>query len=471
MHTKHQLVAVRTATLGQHRGAPRIWLEGQMPARAGFLPGVKFRLSADTGGLRVTLSVHEEGCRTVSRKERGGRELPVLDINSAEALAVLAGFKQIRVVFMDGEIHLLPDAVEARQKERMARLKAELDEGRLSVGSVSHGAGILSHALHTGLEDEGIRSDLRFAVDIDPDALEVAAANNSAWTPRTQAIAMPVQILALADHYVAGKLPAVSVLEAGLPCTAASVSGRSKKGLKQAEDDGKAGHLVAAFIAMIGRLNPAVVLLENVRPYFNTASAAILRTQLRELGYDVQERDLDGQDYAIEARPRRVLLGVTEGIEINLEAMVAPPRAVQTIGEILDDVPLDDEQWREVSYLKEKEKADKAAGKGFSMQLIESCGTRVGTIGAGYQKARSTEPRLVHPVNSELSRLFTPVEHARLKGIPAELIRGVDSKTTAHELLGQSVIWPAFRHVGQVVGRALAALSQRPSSMDEAVAA
>jgi len=465
------LVAVRTATVGMNKGAPRVWLEGQMPARAGFLPGCRFRLSSDAGGLRVTLSLHNEGCRTVSRKERGGRELPVLDINSQEALAVLAGYKQIRVIFTEGEIHLIPDAVESRQKERLGRLHAEINAGQVSVGSVSHGAGILSHALHTGLKDEGIAGNLRFAVDIDPDALDVAAANNPAWNTGTQSIALPVQMLAFADPFVLSKLPTVSILEAGLPCTAASVSGRSKKGLKQAEDDDKAGHLVAAFIAIIGRCNPALILLENVRPYFNTASAAILRTQLRELGYAVQERDLDGADYAIEARPRRVLVGVTEGVDLDLESMIAPPRAVQSIGDILDDVPLDDEQWREVSYLKAKEVADKAAGKGFAMQILGPEATRVGTIGSGYQKARSTEPRLRHPSQESLSRLFTPAEHARLKGIPAELVRGVESKTTAHELLGQSVIWPAFQHVGQVIGRSLAALAQpAPKVLREVVA-
>jgi DNA (cytosine-5)-methyltransferase 1 len=465
------LVSVTTTTMGNNKGAPRVWLQGQMPARSGFLPGAKFRVAVDPHGVRVTLSLHEEGSRTVSRKEKGGKEVPVLDINSNEALAILAGYKQIRVIFMDGEIHLLPDAVEARQKERLDRLRTELEEGRLSVGSVSHGAGILSHALHTGFEDESIRSELKFAVDIDPEALEVAASNNTAWNHRTQAIALPVQMLALADPYVLSKLPAVSMLEAGLPCTAASISGKSKKKLKQAEDDPKAGHLVAAFITLIGRLNPAIVLLENVRPWFSTASGAILRTQLRELGYDVQERDLDGRDYAIEDRPRRVLLGVTEGIEVNLDAMVAPSRAVQRIGDILEDVSADDEQWRDVAYLKAKEIADKAAGKGFAMQLVTANDTRVGTIGTGYQKARSTEPRLVHPSNAELSRLFTPVEHARLKGIPPELVAGVESKTTAHALLGQSVVWGAFRHVGQVVGRSLAVLRVTSSALPMAAAA
>lgn len=465
------LVSVTTTTLGQNKGAPRVWLQGQMPARSGFLPGAKFRVAVDPHGVRVTLSLDAEGPRAVSRKEKSGKEIPVLDINSAEALAILAGYKQIRVIFMDGEIHLLPDAVEARQKERLDRLRNELEEGRLSVGSISHGAGILSHALHTGFEDEGIRSELKFAVDIDPEALEVAAANNPAWNERTQSIALPVQMLALADPYVLSKIPAVSMLEAGLPCTAASISGRSKKGLKQAEDDTKAGHLVAAFISLIGRLNPAIVLLENVRPWFSTASGAILRTQLRELGYDVQERDLDGQDYAIEARPRRVLLGVTEGIEVNLEAMVAPPRGVQRIGDILDDVPEDDPSWSTMDYLVAKEERDKAAGKGFAMSVVTADDTRVGTLGTGYQKNRSTESKLAHPSKPGYMRLFTPAEHARLKGIPAQLIEGVESKTTAHALLGQSVIWGAFRHVGQVIGRSLASVRVASPALNVAVAA
>jgi len=38
-----------------------------------------------------------------------------------------------------------------------------------------------------------------------------------------------------------------------------------------------------------------------------------------------------------------------------------------------------------------------------------------------------------------LERLFTPAEHAAVKSIPARLIASGISKTTAHEILGQSV--------------------------------
>jgi len=449
------VICVKNVTLGEKRGSPRLWLDGPMPERAGFAPGMRFSMATDANGQRVVLRIADDGDRTVSGKEKNGRHLPVIDINSAEALAVLRGYGKLRVIFLDREIHVLPDAVEVRKRHRTARLQAELAEGRITVGSVSHGAGIASHAIHEGLGNAGINSQLVFVVDIDADALDVAARNNPAWSKDTIAIGMPLQTLALADPWTLGKLPSPSLIEAGLPCTAASVAGRSKKGLAQAEDDGKAGHLVAAFIALIGRLNPATVVLENVKPYFNTASAAILRTQLRELGYDVHEKDLEGEDYAIEARPRRVLVAVTEGISLDFAAMVAPPRAEQRIGDIIEDVPEDDPSWSTMDYLKAKEVRDKAAGKGFAMAVVTANDTRVGTQGRGYQKNRSTEAKLAHPTKPGYMRLFTPLEHARLKGIPEYLIDGVDSNTTAHELLGQSVVFGAFRHLGEFLGEAL----------------
>jgi DNA (cytosine-5)-methyltransferase 1 len=50
--------------------------------------------------------------------------------------------------------------------------------------------------------------------------------------------------------------------------------------------------------------------------------------------------------------------------------------------------------------------------------------------------------------------MFTAAEHARIKGIPPDLIEGLFS-TVAHETLGQSVIYAPFKGVGQHVGEAL----------------
>lgn len=449
------IVASIVRKLGLNRGIPRVWLEGSLPARAGFHAGSRYTVASTDG--RVTLKLDDKGVRLVSGKARRDKTLPIIDINSTELLSQFAGAESVRVVLRKGEIHILADAVAVKAAERRTRLQASLAAGRVVIGSVSHGMGVLSHALHRGLKEAGLNPKLAFACDIREECIDQAISSNDAWDQDTIALTMPLQQVALADEFTLSRLPRPDILEGGLPCTAASLSGRSKKGLSKAEDDPIAGHLMASFIALIARLNPAVVLLENVLPYWTTASASMLRTTLADLGYDVHERELRGEDYAIEARPRRVLVGVTRGVEMGLESFVAPPRATQTVADILQPMDADDPAWKDVPYLKAKQERDKAAGKGFAMQLITPDATRVGTLGTGYAKARSTEPRLVHPTNPELSRLFTPVEHARLKGVPEQLIEGVRSATLAHELLGQSVIWPAFRQLGQVLGNALKA--------------
>lgn len=63
---------------------------------------------------------------------------------------------------------------------------------------------------------------------------------------------------------------------------------------------------------------------------------------------------------------------------------------------------------------------------------------------------------MVHPENEALARIFTPLEHCRLKGIPAYMVEGV-SDTTAHQILGQSVIYPAFVAVAKQLGTSIAA--------------
>lgn len=78
--------------------------------------------------------------------------------------------------------------------------------------------------------------------------------------------------------------------------------------------------------------------------------------------------------------------------------------------------------------------------------------------------ARSTDPQLAHPSDPRLSRLFTPAEHARIKGIPGRIIEGL-SATVAHEVLGQSVVFPAFRALGRALGQWMQRLATTPATM------
>ena len=120
------------------------------------------------------------------------------------------------------------------------------------------------------------------------------------------------------------------------------------------------------------------------------------------------------------------------------------------LNNILDDVALDHDSWKAVTYLKDKAKRDADSGKGFAMQILNKDAPHCGTIGAGYAKARSTEPRLQHPTNPELSRLFNSLEHARIKGAPESIVDGL-SETVAHQILGNGVIVPLFEAVAKSI--------------------
>lgn len=448
--------------LGSNRGIPRLYLDNPVQEQAGFVPGVTYTVEQYEDRQAIRIRLAEEGTRAVSKKERGGRTVPIIDLNSIKDLGIFDGLEQVRVLFGRGEIWVMPLAKEVRKRARERRLKEELAQGFVSKGSIAHGAGIMNNALHAGLKEAGVEARLKWAIELEDDSLEQASMDREAWRDDTVAVAMPMQDVAFADDYVRSHLRPVSLLSAGLPCTAASVAGRAKKKLATPEDDAKAGHLVMAFMALIARANPAIIVGENVVPWYSSTSAAMLRTQLRELGYSVQEVTLEGEDYAIEARVRKVLVAVTEGFAVDVEQLVAPPRHKQTIAEILEPVDLDAKCWSEMTYLVEKEKRDIAAGKGFRMAIASPGDTSIGTLGTGYAKVRSTEAKIPHPEREGLLRQLTPLEHARVKGVPERLIEGVSSATRAHAMLGQSVIWPAFRHLGEFLGSCLLTAQQEP---------
>ena len=57
-----------------------------------------------------------------------------------------------------------------------------------------------------------------------------------------------------------------------------------------------------------------------------------------------------------------------------------------------------------------------------------------------------------HPTKERFTRLLTPIEHARAKGLPEGWIQSTGLSTSrAHEALGQSVIFSMFVAVGRAI--------------------
>lgn len=445
--------------IGDHKGAPRFYKEGRRIALAGFTPGTLYSATLHQEQGMLVLKVDPtDGVYKVSKKAaRTGEagEIPVIDVNSKELLGMFEGLDQVRVIVRDKQIVILALATEIRRKERETRITDKIRNGvPLEVGSVSHGIGVLSHALHKGLETSGVPSRQAFACDIEPVYIDQAEKVNDCWDDRTIKVTAPLQEFA-SDEWALQTVGKLDILESGIPCTGASKAGMAKKHLAKAEDDPNVGHLMHGLLVLIARLNPAIAILENVEVYQSTASMGIFRNQMRDLGYVVHERILAAKDFgALENRRRLCAIGVSKGLSFNFDDLELPVHIARTVSQILDPVPLDDTSWSKLQYLVDKQERDIAAKKGFRMQRVQASDTQVPTITSGYFKRRSTDPYCQHPENPELLRLFTPGEHARIKGVPENLIDGM-SATRAHQGLGQSVCYEPFVSVGQLIGKHL----------------
>jgi len=374
--------------IGQNRGAPRVWLDRQTE-RAGFEPGQRFDVVVQ--GRTVVLQANPDGSRVVSSKKDGEKTNPVIDLNSRELLALFDGMSSIRVAVQQGKIYLLPLASELKKQERFGRLRQKLEAGDpLAVGSLSHGGGILSHAIHSGLKASGVENRLAFANEIREELLEHAAVHNDAWDENTVPFAAPLQELAFDERGVA-QIPKVEILEMGLPCSGESRAGKAKRGLASGEAHPDVGHLVVGALVILSKANPAAVVFEQVPTYATSASANILRNQLRDMGYVCHERLLRGSEWgALEDRVRWCMVAVSEGIEFDFDQLQPPGRGQQKLGDVLEDLPPDHPSWSEMAGLKAKEVRDRAAGKNFAMQVFDPSSDHVGTITKGYAKVRST---------------------------------------------------------------------------------
>lgn len=440
--------------VGENRGKPRVWLDAQV-AQAGMAPGQRYDIVVN--GQTVMLQANPDGSRIVSgkRSKDGTKVNPLIDINSQELLAIFEGMTAVRVAVRQGEIFITPLASELKKRERLTRLRRKLEDGDpLAIGSLSHGGGIMAHAVHTGLQSAGHATQLAFANEIREDLLEHAQLHNDAWSADTKIFSVPMQELAFDERGIAA-IPKTEIVEAGIPCSGASVSGRSKRGLAHAESHPEVGHLVVAALVILSKANPAIAIIENVVPYASTASAEILRNQFRDMGYVTHERVLNGVEWGtLENRDRWFMVAVTEGIEFDIDQLLPPRTTPRELREVLDAIPLDDPQWRTMAGLKEKEARDLAAGKNFKMQIVDDKAGSVGTITKGYSKVRSTDPKLRHPTDPSLLRQFSVAEHARIKGVPVHLVDGLSS-TVGHEVLGQGVIHSNVKDLGHHIGNAL----------------
>lgn len=415
-----------TAAKETKRGT-RIWIEGQKLSLSGFTPDALYTVLYDGVSKRITLTLDPVvGSKRVTKSTRNGKDRPIIDLQSKMVDSVFSGGDRLRVTFNNGQIIISEHHEVTSQEQREDRFQQRTENGTLLKASMFTGGGISTDAITQAISQSGLNSRMSWVCEMEVKYIESAGQNCMSIDDDT------AFLVGMAEEIEPDLYSEVDVLSFSMPCAGFSKAGKSKH--KQTSEN-HSGTALFGVINAIKASNPSVIISENVTEALDSPIYQLLTSELRRTGYKVFEQILDQRHTAsIENRARYWMVAVSEGIAPESLEL---PQVIQdqpTIASILESNP--SESWSTNDYLHAKAERDLAAGKGFKRQLITGAETTCGTIGRYYAKKRSTEPFVV---NSEgLERLFTPIEHARVKSVPEHLIKGI-SKTTAHEILGQSV--------------------------------
>ncbi len=466
------MLTVVNTKLGESRGIARIWLEGRKLGLASFEPGQPLSVTFDKASKKVCLKVaanDEDAQFSVSQRSRYGRVDPLIEIRSEQFREIFGDVGVLlRVAIKDGVAVIEAHGFTIQSIERVRRLKNKLDSGEpLAVGSLFSGGGVIDAAFHDGLQREGVQTYSKFVVEREFSYIDAMIRNQPDLFRRDS-----VFVESDVGFVEFKRPPLVEILVAGIPCTGASKAGKTKNAISMAEEHSDAGACFFHFLNFVAQTQPAIVVVENVPGYMQSAGYAVIKSVLSTWGYRLSDAILNGVEFGgLEARDRMCLVATTDGLDqSNLGFDFSDVKSVfekpATLSEVLEDVADDDPAWKTYSYLVAKQVKDKAAGKGFGRTLVTGCETSVPTLRRLYHKGGSCETFVANR-DGVRSRLFTPGEHARIKGVPARIIAGV-SDTTAHEILGQSVVYPVFVAVGCALARYVASAI---TNIEQAVAA
>lgn len=439
-----------TTKLGQNRGRKRVWLEGAKLSRENFNAGDKFNVQFSDGV--VSLAKASDGKYTVSKRTRNGRLLPIIDLTLEQLADTFENVEMLSVKIMDGEIVISAHYSHAKRIQRETSTIKQIASGKaLRTVSLFHGGGVLDNAIHDGLSSSLTGTKTILCNEIESAYLDSSIRNNGhLFDKNTVFIESPIESVNVFE--LAQLDLQADILVGSTPCTGASNCGKAKNKNIMAETHEKSGATFVGYLKMIELVNPSVIVLENVQAYSTTSSMAVIRSTLSTMGYNIHEADINGRDFGVhENRNRFVMVAVSKGLgEFDFGSVETTAHTMMPLSSILEDIPQDSPRFKKADYLATKELKDKAAGKGFMRQKLTGEETSCPVMGAGYAKIRSTDPHLLHS-DGEKIRLFTPKEHCLIKGAPLSLIVG-NSDTVNHQILGQSIIWPAFREIGRAIG-------------------
>ncbi len=249
-------------------------------------------------------------------------------------------------------------------------------------------------------------------------------------------------------------IPDHDILLAGFPCQPFSIAGVSKKnalGRAHGFLDETQGTLFFDVARIIKHKMPSTFLLENVKnlvSHDKGKTFTIIKETLKELGYSIHFKVLDGKHFVPQHRERIIIVGFKNSIFNGKESFDFPKMneskfAIRNIleNEVDPKYTLSDKLW---NYLQEYAKKHKEKGNGFGFGLTNLDGISR-TMSARYYKDGA---EILIPQNGKNPRRLTPRECARLQGFPDNFLIPV-SDNQAYKQFGNSVVMPLIQSVGK----------------------
>lgn len=265
------------------------------------------------------------------------------------------------------------------------------------------------------------------------------------------------------------EIPDHDILLGGFPCQPFSIAGVSKKnslGRAHGFLDETQGTLFFDVARIIKHKKPKAFMLENVKNLLSHDKGKtfkVITETLKELGYSIHFKVLDGKHFVPQHRERIIIVGFNKQIfkgqeNFQFPKLPEPSKAIRGILEnkVDDKYTLSDKLW---NYLQEYAKKHKAKGNGFGFGMTNLDGISR-TISARYYKDGS---EILIPQEGKNPRRLTPRECARLQGFPDSFLIPV-SDNQAYKQFGNSVVTPLMQAVGKNILKALLAINEPEKS-------